>query len=83
MQPPLALLAGVALGVIEQLLLWNYPRAGLVEVVLFVIILGRLAAATTAGRSRRTEGFVGVRRRRRGPCPRRSVPCAASARSDR
>jgi ABC-type branched-subunit amino acid transport system ATPase component/ABC-type branched-subunit amino acid transport system permease subunit len=36
---PLALAAGVGLGIIEQVLLWNYPRAGLVEVTLFVIIL--------------------------------------------
>ncbi|MGH2603703.1 MAG: ABC transporter permease subunit, partial [Dehalococcoidia bacterium] len=36
---PLAMVSGVGLGVIEQLLLWNYPRAGLVEVALFVIIL--------------------------------------------
>lgn len=39
---PLALAGGVALGVIEQLLLWNFPRSGLVEVTLFVIILGTL-----------------------------------------
>lgn len=36
---PTALAAGVGLGVIEQLLLWNYPRSGLVEATLFVIIL--------------------------------------------
>jgi ABC-type branched-subunit amino acid transport system ATPase component/ABC-type branched-subunit amino acid transport system permease subunit len=36
---PLALAGGVALGVIEQLLLWNRPQSGLVEVVLFGIIL--------------------------------------------
>lgn len=36
---PVAVAAGVGLGVIEQLLLWNYPRSGLVEVTLFVIIL--------------------------------------------
>ena len=39
---PGALAAGVGLGVLEQLLLWNYPRSGLVEVTLFVIILGAL-----------------------------------------
>ena len=39
---PLALGAGVGLGVVEQLLLWNYPRSGLVEVCLFVIILATL-----------------------------------------
>jgi ABC-type branched-subunit amino acid transport system ATPase component/ABC-type branched-subunit amino acid transport system permease subunit len=36
---PQALFAGVGLGIIEQLLLWNYPRSGLVEVTLFGIIL--------------------------------------------
>lgn len=39
---PQAMLAGVGLGVIEQLLLWNYPRAGFVELALFVLILGAL-----------------------------------------
>jgi ABC-type branched-subunit amino acid transport system ATPase component/ABC-type branched-subunit amino acid transport system permease subunit len=39
---PQALAAGVGLGVIEQLLLWNFPRSGLVEVSLFVIILATL-----------------------------------------
>jgi len=39
---PVALAAGIGLGVIEQALLWNYPRAGFVEVALFVIILGAL-----------------------------------------
>jgi ABC-type branched-subunit amino acid transport system ATPase component/ABC-type branched-subunit amino acid transport system permease subunit len=36
---PIALAGGLALGVIEQLLLWNRPQSGLVEVVLFAIIL--------------------------------------------
>lgn len=36
---PIALAAGVGLGIIEQLLLWNYPQSGLVEVTMFVIIL--------------------------------------------
>ena len=36
---PLAMFAGICIGVIEQLLLWNYPRSGLVEMTLFVIIL--------------------------------------------
>jgi ABC-type branched-subunit amino acid transport system ATPase component/ABC-type branched-subunit amino acid transport system permease subunit len=36
---PLALAGGVGLGILEQILLWNYPRSGLVEVTLFVIIL--------------------------------------------
>jgi len=36
---PAALAGGIGLGVLEQLLLWNYPRSGLVEITLFVIIL--------------------------------------------
>lgn len=36
---PLALAGGVGLGIIEQLLLWNKPQSGLVEVALFAIIL--------------------------------------------
>jgi ABC-type branched-subunit amino acid transport system ATPase component/ABC-type branched-subunit amino acid transport system permease subunit len=36
---PRAMVAGVGLGIIEQLLLWNYPRAGFVEVALFAVIL--------------------------------------------
>src|SRR5207302_4034737 len=36
---PVALAGGVALGILEQTLLWNYPHAGLVEAALFVIIM--------------------------------------------
>jgi ABC-type branched-subunit amino acid transport system ATPase component/ABC-type branched-subunit amino acid transport system permease subunit len=36
---PIAFTAGIGLGIIEQLLLWNYPSSGLVEATLFVIIL--------------------------------------------
>ena len=36
---PIALVAGCAIGVTQQLLLWNYPQSGLVQVVLFVVIL--------------------------------------------
>ena len=36
---PRAMAAGIGLGIVEQLLLWNYPRGGLVEVALFVVIL--------------------------------------------
>ena len=36
---PGALAAGIGLGVIEQLLLWNFAEAGLVQIVLFGIIL--------------------------------------------
>ena len=36
---PLALLSGVGLGIVEQVLLASYPNGGLVEAVLFVVIL--------------------------------------------
>ena len=36
---PLALAGGIGLGVIEEMLRWNYPRSGLVEPALFVVIL--------------------------------------------
>jgi ABC-type branched-subunit amino acid transport system ATPase component/ABC-type branched-subunit amino acid transport system permease subunit len=36
---PRALLAGAVIGITEQLLLWNYAQAGLVQVALFLIIL--------------------------------------------
>lgn len=39
---PVALAAGLGLGIIEQVLVWNYPQSGLVEVTLFGIILGSL-----------------------------------------
>jgi ABC-type branched-subunit amino acid transport system ATPase component/ABC-type branched-subunit amino acid transport system permease subunit len=40
---PRAFVAGIGLGILEQLLLWNTSQAGLVEVVLFGIILVALA----------------------------------------
>ncbi|MHB8464599.1 MAG: ABC transporter permease subunit [Acidimicrobiales bacterium] len=39
---PIALASGIALGVVEQALLANYPSGGLVEAVLFVVILATL-----------------------------------------
>ncbi|MDQ1712089.1 MAG: hypothetical protein QOE45_1539, partial [Frankiaceae bacterium] len=36
---PVALAGGLGLGIVEQLLLWNKPRSGLVEMVLFGIIV--------------------------------------------
>jgi ABC-type branched-subunit amino acid transport system ATPase component/ABC-type branched-subunit amino acid transport system permease subunit len=37
-----AMCAGIGVGILESLLLWNYPNGNLVEAVLFVIILGAL-----------------------------------------
>ncbi|HVX68430.1 MAG TPA: ATP-binding cassette domain-containing protein [Mycobacteriales bacterium] len=39
---PQAFMTGIGLGVIEQVLLFHYPQSNLVEMVLFVIILGTL-----------------------------------------
>ena len=39
---PLALAAGLGVGIVEQVLLWNYPRGGLVEAVLFAGLLAAL-----------------------------------------
>jgi len=36
---PIALAAGLGVGVVEQVLLWNDPRGGTVEMVLFLIVL--------------------------------------------
>ncbi|MGW0808229.1 ABC transporter permease subunit [Nonomuraea sp. NPDC002799] len=47
---PIALASGVGLGILEQLLLWNYPQSGLVEVAMFLIILVALLV------QRRREG---------------------------
>jgi ABC-type branched-subunit amino acid transport system ATPase component/ABC-type branched-subunit amino acid transport system permease subunit len=46
---PVALGAGVALGVVEQVLLANYPNGGLVEAVLFVAILVTLLLQRSRG----------------------------------
>jgi len=53
---PAALAAGVGLGVTEQLLLWNYPRAGFVEVALFVIIVGALLIQRGVGGREEEKG---------------------------
>jgi ABC-type branched-subunit amino acid transport system ATPase component/ABC-type branched-subunit amino acid transport system permease subunit len=39
---PIALGAGIGVGIIEQELLWNFSGGGLVEAVIFVIIVGAL-----------------------------------------
>jgi ABC-type branched-subunit amino acid transport system ATPase component/ABC-type branched-subunit amino acid transport system permease subunit len=40
---PIALIGGIGIGVVEQLLLWHYPLGGgIVELVLYVVILGAL-----------------------------------------
>ena len=53
---PVALAAGVVLGVVEQELLWNYPSAGLVEVTLFVVILVALLTQRRRGGREEEKG---------------------------
>jgi ABC-type branched-subunit amino acid transport system ATPase component/ABC-type branched-subunit amino acid transport system permease subunit len=53
---PQALAAGIGLGVLEQLLLWNYPQAGLVEVSLFLIILVALLVQKQRGGREEEKG---------------------------
>ncbi len=58
---PIALAGGVGLGIVEQVLLWNYPRAGLVEVALFVTILVALLFARRAtGREEEKGSWASV-----------------------
>ncbi len=48
---PTAFAAGIGLGVVEQLLLWNFAQSGLVQVVLFgVILVALLLQRARAGR---------------------------------
>ena len=58
---PAALLAGAAIGIVEQLLLWNYAQAGLVQVALFVIILVALVLQRQrVGRSEEKGSWAAV-----------------------
>ncbi|MHB8464966.1 MAG: ABC transporter permease subunit, partial [Acidimicrobiales bacterium] len=50
---PVAMIAGIAVGIIEETLLWNYPRGGQVEAVLFIIII--LALLVQQRRTGRAE----------------------------
>lgn len=52
---PIGLLAGLAVGIVEQVLLWNYPRGGLVEAVLFCIVLVALLLQPRRGGTRDEE----------------------------
>ncbi|MBI4729975.1 MAG: ATP-binding cassette domain-containing protein [Acidobacteria bacterium] len=51
---PVALLAGLGVGVIEQEVIWNYPRGGVPNLVLFVVILIGLLSQRRRG-ARETE----------------------------
>lgn len=49
---PVAFVSGIAIGVVEQVVFWNYPIGGQVELILFLVILGALLV-----QSRRREGI--------------------------
>ena len=58
---PIAMAAGVGVGVIEQALLWNYPRGGQVEALLFIIIiLGLLVQPKRTGRAEDKGAWAAV-----------------------
>ena len=72
---PLALAGGVGLGIVEQLLLWNYPQSGLVEVVLFAVILGALLLQRErAGRDEEKGSWAAVQAMRPLPHVLRELP---------
>lgn len=53
---PVAVVSGLGLGVAEQLLKWNYPTGGSVEIVLFVIILVALLVQRQRGGREEEKG---------------------------
>jgi ABC-type branched-subunit amino acid transport system ATPase component/ABC-type branched-subunit amino acid transport system permease subunit len=56
-----ALIGGIGLGVVEQLLLYNYSNAGTVDLALFVIILiGMLAQRQSVGRAEEKGSWASV-----------------------
>nr|MBA3653690.1 ATP-binding cassette domain-containing protein [Actinomycetota bacterium] len=58
---PVALVAGIGVGVVEQVLVQSYPDSGTVELVLFVVILGALLFQTrTGGREEDRGGWSSV-----------------------
>ncbi|HVT76498.1 MAG TPA: ATP-binding cassette domain-containing protein, partial [Acidimicrobiales bacterium] len=50
---PQVLAGGLAIGVVELLVQWNYPTGGLLEMTLFVIVLGCLLLRTGLGQMAR------------------------------
>jgi ABC-type branched-subunit amino acid transport system ATPase component/ABC-type branched-subunit amino acid transport system permease subunit len=71
---PVALFAGTLIGVVEQLLLWNYAQAGLVDLALFFIILGSLLLQRQrVGRAEEKGSWAAVQAARPLPKAIRSV----------
>ena len=48
--------AAVAIGVLDQLVFWNYPRSSTVDVVLFVVVLGALMVQRRSSGERDHDG---------------------------
>ena len=72
---PVAMTGGVVLGIVEQLLLWNYPSSGLVEVTLFAIILVVLVVQRRrAGRDEEKGSWAAVQALRPVPEALRRLP---------
>ena len=59
---PVALAFGVAIGIIEQVVLWNTTAGGVTELVLFVILLGvLLLQARDSRRARTSENWADIK----------------------
>ncbi|MDT7572931.1 MAG: hypothetical protein QOE05_3105 [Actinomycetota bacterium] len=72
---PRALLGGIVIGIVEQVLLWNYAQAGLVQLALFVIILvALLVQRQRVGRSEEKGSWAAVQPARPLPRAIRRVP---------
>jgi ABC-type branched-subunit amino acid transport system ATPase component/ABC-type branched-subunit amino acid transport system permease subunit len=71
---PKALFAGCAIGIVEQLLLWNYAQSGLVALVLFAIILvALLLQKQRVGRAEEKGSWAAVQAARPLPAAIRKV----------
>jgi len=58
---PVAMATGIVVGIAEQLILWNYPNSGTVEVVLFVaVVVGLLLQRRRGGRDEDRQGWSTV-----------------------
>ncbi len=55
---PVAFVAGVGIGVGQQAVFWNYPQSSLVDLVLFLVVLGALLLQRRRP-SRQDEGALG------------------------
>ena len=55
---PVALFAGIGLGIVQQSIFWNYPSSSTVDVVFFLIVLGALLLQRRR-MSRQDEGALG------------------------